>query len=82
MSRTIQKRCCICWKAGNKSVSARYIAGRYAGGDEDVPAEWVPICAKHAKNWWEDGDERVPLNKRLPMFRINGGFTSLPIELI
>lgn len=49
-----------CWFCGAPSVA---IAARYSGGDEDVPAHWLPVCATHLENWHAD----VPDEDSLPV---------------
>lgn len=49
-----------CWFCGNPSVA---LAARYSGGDEDVPAHWLPVCATHLENWHAD----VPDEDSLPV---------------
>jgi hypothetical protein len=40
-----------CWFCGTPSVA---LAARYSGGDEDIPAHWLPVCATHLKGWHDD----------------------------
>lgn len=42
---------------------AKYLAPQHVGGDEGIPAMWVPVCEDHIANWYDlfPGDERLPI---------------------
>lgn len=41
---------------------ATFLMPRHRDGDEDRPAEWLPVCMTHAREWWSD----TPIDERLP----------------
>ncbi len=53
---------CLNWES--KYVSATRIAPQHTGGDEDIPATWVPVCEEHYKDW----DEGVADDDTLPSY--------------
>lgn len=52
-----------CWFDGKP---ATHVAPRHSGGDVDVPAHWLPVCADHAEAWFH----RTPEDERLPLFSL------------
>lgn len=33
---------------------ATRLAPRHTGGNDDEPAEWIPICEAHVAGWYDD----------------------------
>lgn len=52
-----------CWFCGHPSVA---LAPRHSGGDEDVPAHWLPVCEQHLEHWHDEVDagEALPIVPR------------------
>lgn len=52
-----------CWFCGEASVA---LAPTHSGGDEDVPAHWLPVCQSHRDQWHSgiDAAERMPIIPR------------------
>jgi hypothetical protein len=60
--------CTFCFDNRGEIVPATKLAPQFSGGDDDRPAEWVPVCEMHFDDWYEDIDEP----NRLPWFRLDG----------
>lgn len=57
--------CKFCFYNQGQETPAELLAPQYHGGDDNVPAEWVPTCRAHFGNedsWWEG----IPEHMRLP----------------
>jgi hypothetical protein len=59
-----------CWFCGDPSVA---LAPRQSGGDEDVPAHWLPVCQDHVASWHDETDaaERLPIIPRFGVMLTN-----------
>lgn len=57
--------CPFCAQLGN-DVQCIALAPQHTGGDVDVAATWVPVCADHLDGWFDDvtDDERLPIIPR------------------
>lgn len=60
-----------CWFCpGVESVA---LAPRHSGGDEDVPAHWLPVCEEHLAGWFgRIENSPIPADERLPLIPRDG----------
>lgn len=54
-----------CWFCGEEATA---LAPRHSGGDDDVPAHWLPVCEHHEAHW----HNQAGAGERLPIIPRNG----------
>ncbi len=52
--------CKFCLDWSNEVRPAEVVAGQYTGGDDDLPATWVPVCGYHFVSWFDEVDNPLP----------------------